>query len=102
MDNLFELTVEEGDEGCFAVSFVAEPAIERDFVYMNKAEVKFAAIDEERHLVAGPLLIPDKKILRFDSSLDIKQNNKYSEFLINTEDLGKIILNIFEKSAKSK
>jgi hypothetical protein len=67
MDNLFELTLEDGDEGVFAVSFVAEPAIERDFVYLNKAEVKFTAIDEEKHLVAGPLLIPDKKILRLDS-----------------------------------
>jgi hypothetical protein len=67
MDNLFELTLEDDDIGVFAVSFVAEPAIERDFVYMNKAEVKFTAIDEERHLVAGPLLIPDKKILRLDS-----------------------------------
>jgi len=67
MDNLFELTVEDDDIGVFAVSFVAEPAIEREFVYFNKAKVKFAAIDEEKHLVAGPLLIPDKRILRLDT-----------------------------------
>ena len=35
MENVFELTVEDGDEGVFAISFVAQPAIERDFVYLN-------------------------------------------------------------------
>ena len=67
MDNLFELTVEPGDEGVFAISFVAQGAIEKDFVYLNKAEVKFTSIDDEKHLVAGPLLIPDKHILRLDA-----------------------------------
>ena len=67
MENLFELILQDPEDEVFAVSFVAEPAIEKDFVYMNKAEVKFAAIDDEKHLVAGPLLIPDKKILRLDT-----------------------------------
>lgn len=67
MENVFELTVEDGDEGVFAISFVAQPAIERDFVYLNKSEIKFAAIDDEKHLVAGPLLVPDKRILRLDT-----------------------------------
>jgi hypothetical protein len=72
MNDLFELTLKDDTDEVFAISFVAEPAIERDFVYMNKAEVKFTAVDEEQHLVAGPLLIPDKKILRLD-----EQNNPY-------------------------
>ena len=66
MDNLFQLTVVDDSDEVFAVSFVADPAIERDFVFFNKAEVKFQSIDDEKHLVAGPLLIPDKKILRLD------------------------------------
>lgn len=72
MNDLFELKLTDDTDEVFAVSFVAEPAIERDFVYMNKAEVKFTAVDEDQHLVAGPLLIPDKKILRLD-----EQNNPY-------------------------
>jgi hypothetical protein len=63
---LYELTLDGDGDEVFAVSFVAEPAIERDFIYLNKAEVKFQAIDNDKHLVAGPLLIPDKKILRLD------------------------------------
>lgn len=75
MNDLFELTLKDDTDEVFAVSFVAEPAIERDFVYMNKAEVKFTAVDEDQHLVAGPLLIPDKKILRLDDN-----NNPYYVF----------------------
>lgn len=72
MDNLFQLTVVDDTDEVFAVSFVADPAIEKDFVFFNKAEVKFQSIDDEKRLVAGPLLIPDKKILRLD-----EQNQPY-------------------------
>jgi hypothetical protein len=71
MDNLFQLVINDAEDEVFAVSFVADPAIERDFVYMSKEgkqEVKFKSIDDEKHLVAGPLLIPDKKILRMDEN----------------------------------
>lgn len=68
---LFELIVEDGtDDGVFANSFVETPAIERDFVFFSKqGEVKFQAIDEEKRLVAGPLLVPNKKIPRMDEEL---------------------------------
>jgi hypothetical protein len=67
---LFELVVEEDDDGVFANSFVEEPAIERDFVFFNKQkEIKFQAIDDEKRLVAGPLLIPNKKIIRMDEQM---------------------------------
>ena len=68
MDNLYQLVLQDPEDEVFAVSFVADPAIEKDFVYFNKAEVKFQSIDDEKHLVAGPLLVPDKKILRLDSN----------------------------------
>jgi hypothetical protein len=67
---LFELVVEEEDDGVFANSFVEEPAMERDFVFFNKQkEIQFQAIDTEKRLVAGPLLIPNKKIIRMDEEL---------------------------------
>ncbi len=69
---LFELVVEDDDKeaGVFANSFVKSPAIERDFVFFNKqGEIKFQAIDNEKRLVAGPLLIPGKKIARMDEEL---------------------------------
>jgi hypothetical protein len=69
---LFELVVEEDDDGVFANSFVEEPAIERDFVFFNKQkEIKFQSIDEDKRLVAGPLLIPNKKIIRMDEEMGL-------------------------------
>ena len=62
-EELFELILQDEEDGVFANSLVAAGAIERDYVWLNK-EIQFAAISEEKMLVAGPMLVPDKKILR--------------------------------------
>jgi hypothetical protein len=62
---LYELVLEDEEDGVFATSFVDSPAIERDFVFFGK-EINFQAVSEDKMLVAGPLLIPNKKILRID------------------------------------
>lgn len=62
-EELYELLIEDSTDGLFAVSLVEHPAIERDWVYMSK-ELQFAEVSNEKRLVAGPLLIPQKKILR--------------------------------------
>jgi hypothetical protein len=62
---LYELVLEDEEDGVFATSFVDSPAIERDFVFFGK-EINFQAVSEDKMLVAGPLLIPNKKILRMD------------------------------------
>lgn len=61
-------------EGVFAISLVTLPAISVDYVYMSKEkECKFCSnnlslktIDADKHLVAGPILIPDIEIKRLD------------------------------------
>jgi hypothetical protein len=66
------LTIDEEneDDGVFAVSAVEEPAISRNFVHFNEhKEIKFESIDDEQRLLAGPLLIPNIKIPRFDEKL---------------------------------
>ena len=60
---LYELVLQDEEDGVFANSFVESGAIERDFVFFGK-EVNFQAVSDEKRLVAGPLLIPNKKILR--------------------------------------
>ena len=45
---------------------VEEPAIESNFVFFEKEKVQFAALSDDKRLVMGPILIPDKKILRVD------------------------------------
>lgn len=63
IEELFELVLVDEEDGVFANSLVSAPAIERDFVYFNK-EYTFAAVNDEKMLIAGPMLIPNKKILR--------------------------------------
>lgn len=64
---LFELLI--GDvltDEVFAISLVSEPAIEENFVWFDKEKIQFQKIDNEKRLVVGPVLIPNKKILRID------------------------------------
>ena len=67
-EQLYELTIEDEEvDGVFAISLVESPAIEMDFVYFGK-DVKFSTIDNEKRLLMGPILVPDKKILRVDGA----------------------------------
>lgn len=64
---LFELMIEdENTDEIFAISLVSEPAIELDFQYFGKELVKFAEVNNEKRLIMGPILVPNKKILRID------------------------------------
>jgi hypothetical protein len=55
----------EGNLGVDAISLVEFPAIESNWVAL-KAETKLSALDNERRMLYGPALIPDKPILRID------------------------------------
>jgi hypothetical protein len=59
---------EETEEfGVKVISIVDEPAIEEDFIYLNKTQqFKF---DTDKKILLGPLLIPDKKIYRYSEEL---------------------------------
>jgi hypothetical protein len=63
---VYELVIESKEDEVFAISLVEDGAIESNFVYFNKDEVKFSAVDNEKRLVMGALLIPNKQILRID------------------------------------
>jgi len=64
-----ELVIKDEDDGVFAISLVESPAIEENFVALSKQEIEFKAIDDERRIVVGFALVPDKEIYR-------KQNGK--------------------------
>lgn len=64
---IYELVIEDEDiDEVFAISLVEEPAIESNFVFFDKEKVQFAAVNDEKRLLMGPILIPDKQILRID------------------------------------
>ena len=65
---LYELKVEdENVDEVMCISLVENPAIESDFIYFDKEEIRFASISDEKRIVLGPILLPDKKILRVDA-----------------------------------
>ena len=64
--DLIELFISEDEEndGISAISFVKTPAIEENFVALSQQKVEFKALDEEKRIVVGLALIPDKEIYR--------------------------------------
>jgi hypothetical protein len=79
--DVYELIIDDNtDDEVFALSLVSQPAIMSNFMYLSKdgkkIEVKFASVDEDKHLIVGPILIPDMKILRKDSP----NSNPYEVF----------------------
>jgi hypothetical protein len=64
---LYELQIEDNMDEVFAISLVENPAIESDFIYFDKEVISFASVSDEKRIVLGPILIPDKKILRVDA-----------------------------------
>ena len=63
---IVELIIDEKDEnsGIEAVSLVEKPAIEENFIALNKQEVMLAEIDKEKRLLMGAALIPNRQIYR--------------------------------------
>ena len=65
------------DSETMAISLVSEPAIEVDFIHMNKDEEEKEQVfleSNEKYLVYGPALIPDK---------DIYRNNGENEYYLS-------------------
>ena len=66
---LYKMEIDDTiDNGVFAISLVSEPAIEELFVYLSKQPqlIKLAEVDNEKRILVGPVLIPNKEIPRVD------------------------------------
>ena len=64
---IVELIIDETDEfsGIDAISIVEHPAIEENFIALNKTkEYRFAEVDTEKKLLMGAILVPNKPIYR--------------------------------------
>lgn len=93
MNKLFEMTIEdEMIDGVYAVSLVENPAIMEDYIMLSKEDkiridLKLEKIvDQKRHIVCGPALIPEIIIPRngYDITFSKETIRKISEnFMIN-------------------
>lgn len=51
-------------EGVFGISLVNDPAMEGQFIALSKEKIKFSAVDEEKRILIGLVLEPNKPIYR--------------------------------------
>ena len=72
MERVIELIIDEENEfsGIDAISVVENPAIEEDFIALKKQPIQLAEVSEEKRILMGAALVPDKKILRRDDDGD--------------------------------
>jgi len=63
---IVELILDEDLEfnGVDAISIVENPAIQSNFVALKDQEIRLAEVSKEKRLLLGPILIPNKPILR--------------------------------------
>jgi len=77
---LYEMKFDAFDlsKGIFAVSLVDDPAIEVPFIKLSKEkelDVKLS-LNEDKKIVCGPVLIPDKRIYRSAESLNSTEDGE--------------------------
>ena len=79
----YELFIDENDfkDGIHAISLVSDPAIESDWVTLskNKKEIKLQAINDEKRLLMGAALIPEKLIYRKNETTGEEFNIVFSK-----------------------
>ena len=65
---IIELLLDEENEdaGIDAISIVSSPAIESNFLAFKSQEIKFAKVDDDKRILMGAALIPNKPIYRKD------------------------------------
>lgn len=78
---LIELIIDEKDpqHGIEAVSVVEYPAIEENFIALNKQQIQLKEIDQEKRILMGPALTPNKKIYRKDDKTQKEWEIFFSE-----------------------
>ena len=69
---IIELVIDNKDvmSGISAVSVVESPAIEEDFIALAKHEVELKEVDEEKRILMGAALVPNKQIYRRNAMND--------------------------------
>lgn len=62
---IYELTLEQLEQGIDAIALVEQPAIQRNWMAFNKdKEYKFATHDSEKRILAGALIVADYPMYR--------------------------------------
>lgn len=63
---------ESDSDGIQAISLVESPAIEENFIALSKHKVEFKSVDEDKRIIIGLALVPDKEIYRRKGDYEYK------------------------------
>jgi len=66
---LFDISLEDIEQGMYKISLVDKPAIEENFIYFNEVKKIQMFSNDEKKEVVGPIMIPNKEILRFNPEM---------------------------------
>jgi len=78
-----ELFIDESQDkdGIDALSLVKFPAIEENWVALNNHRIEFKSVDDEKRIIIGLALVPDKEIYRKNG--EHEYNIKFSKETVN-------------------
>lgn len=89
----YEMIFNDDDtKGVYNISLVENPAMESLYVALKDCEIQLKVVDEERKILVGAVLIPDKLILRRDEVTGEEYNIRFSKETIN------VALTAFQKN----
>jgi len=77
---VIEMLINDLEDEVFAISVVTKPAIEENFIALSEHEIELKTIDEDKRILIGAVLVPEKEILRVDA----KNNPYYIKFSAET------------------
>jgi len=74
---------EDQETGVFAISLVENPAIEENWIYLSKQhKIMLSEANNEKRLLIGPVLIPNKEIPRIDQETGEEYDIVFDEAVI--------------------
>lgn len=74
---------EDMESGVYAISLVESPAIEENWIYLSKHyKIELAEANNEKRLLIGPVLIPNKEIPRIDPETEEEYDIVFDEGVI--------------------
>jgi hypothetical protein len=82
---VYKMFIDEEDQesGVFAISLVENPAIESNWVYLSKHyKIELATANNDKQLLIGPVLIPNKEIPRIDQETGEEYSIVFDEAVI--------------------
>ena len=88
---LYDIVMKDnGEAGMYRISLVTNPAIQENFIYFSDEEKDMFFVDNEKGVVVGPVIIPNKPIYRHGEN-----GGYYVQFSVDT--IEKMMMGYAEK-----